>query len=278
MKNALAAKYGLGSWDTIDLSPHLIRVSNQNMLNDSSSMKKNDGSDVISIGGLTSLTTIDYPGQLAAVVFMQGCPWKCRYCHNGDLIPRVTKETSDTNLNWSQVVTWLETRQGLLDAVVFSGGEPTLQSGLYVAMNQVREMGFRVGLHTAGIYPDRFQKLMPLIDWVGFDIKADRNDYPRITGVQNSGDRAWKSAELLLASGIKHEFRTTIHNDLLNEQQLQSLVDELISIGASHYVVQSCVTERCLDKTIRISRTPGLSDKRLDQLGRGFKQFEIRKH
>lgn len=241
-------------------------------------MKKNDSSNIISIGGLTPLTTIDYPGQLAAVVFMQGCPWRCRYCHNGDLIPRVTEEKTDADITWSQVVSWLKTRRGLLDAIVFSGGEPTLQSGLYEAMSQVRDMGFLVGLHTAGIYPDRFQKLMELIDWVGFDIKAARSDYPRITGVSNSADRAWESAERLLASGIKHEFRTTLHNDLLNKQQLQALVDELISIGASHYVVQPCVTERCLDETIRVSKTPGLDDKVLNQLGRGFGQFEIRNH
>ena len=86
------------------------------------------------VGGLTPLTTIDYPGELAAVVFCQGCPWRCRYCQNADLLPGRGRN----ELPWERVMELLERRRGLLDAVVFSGGEPTLQAALADAVKQVK--------------------------------------------------------------------------------------------------------------------------------------------
>lgn len=91
------------------------------------------------IGGLQAMTTLDYPDHLACVLFCQGCAWRCRYCHNPELIaPR-----SDSELDWQQVRQFLRRRQGLLQAVVFSGGEATLQPGLAAAMGEVRELGFK---------------------------------------------------------------------------------------------------------------------------------------
>lgn len=211
-------------------------------------MKKSSSSiDPVTVGGLTPLTTIDYPEHLAAVVFLQGCPWRCGYCQNGDLLARNTLPT----IPWQQVIDFLARRQGLLDAVVFSGGEPTLHRRLDEAMEQVRAMGYRVGLHTAGIYPERLLKLLPLVDWVGMDIKAAQSDYEAITGVRQSGKRAWRSAELVLNSGVAHEFRTTVHPDMLDAGKLAALVDELSKIKAETYVIQECVTENCRDESRR---------------------------
>ena len=103
----------------------------------------------LSVGGLTPLTTIDYPDNLSAVVFCQGCPLRCRYCHNAELLPR----RGATHIAWRDILYFLRQRQGLLDAVVFSGGEPTQQRGLADAIDEVRALGFKIGLHTAGIYP-----------------------------------------------------------------------------------------------------------------------------
>ena len=100
-------------------------------------------SRVLRVGGMVPLTTLDYPGQLACVLFCQGCAWRCRYCHNPQLIPPRGSEEVD----WCRVLAFLQRRQDLLDAVVFSGGEPTLQDGLAPAMEEVRQMGFRIGLH-----------------------------------------------------------------------------------------------------------------------------------
>ncbi|TNG01370.1 MAG: anaerobic ribonucleoside-triphosphate reductase activating protein, partial [Gammaproteobacteria bacterium] len=197
----------------------------------------------IVVGGLTPLTTIDYPGELSAVIFLQGCPWRCGYCHNGHLLPRADQQ----DLSWEQIVAFLEDRRGLLDAVVFSGGEPTLQKGLSEAIREVKEMGFKIGLHTAGIYPERFQALLPLLDWVGLDIKASMSDYEKITGVPGSGKRAWQSAEILIKSGVDHEIRTTVHPDLIDEQALIQLTMELGELGVRNYCLQECITHHCLD-------------------------------
>lgn len=102
------------------------------------------------VGGLTPFTTIDFPGRLAAVIFCQGCPWRCGYCHNAHLHACGSGERS-----WPDVRGWLTSRRGLLDGVVFSGGEPLLQRGLAPALGEVRSLGFATGLHTAGIYPER---------------------------------------------------------------------------------------------------------------------------
>jgi anaerobic ribonucleoside-triphosphate reductase activating protein len=132
-------------------------------------------SPALRIGGFTGLSCTDYPGLLSAVVFCQGCPWRCSYCHN----PHLQAPFAATPIAWRNVERFLERRRGLLDAVVFSGGEPTLQSGVADAMRAAKQMGFRVGLHTAGIYPRRLETLLPLTDWVGMDIKAPFAEYSR---------------------------------------------------------------------------------------------------
>jgi len=195
------------------------------------------------IGGLTPLTTTDYPGYLAVVVFCQGCPWRCGYCHNPHLIPA----TVNQRIDWDEVMRFLERRRGLLDAVVFSGGEPTLQAGLAVAMHIVRNLGFKVGLHTAGIYPARLARLLPLLDWVGLDIKAPFADYARITGVPGSGDNAEVSLELILKSSVAYECRTTVHRSFFDAETLIKLAQALKKKGVRHYALQACRSANSFD-------------------------------
>jgi pyruvate formate lyase activating enzyme len=224
------------------------------------------------IGGYTPLTTIDYPGQLSAVIFLQGCPWRCGYCQNADLIPR----KRDDGMQWQDIVSHLQKRRGLLDAVVFSGGEPTMQKALIAAIETVKAMGFKVGLHSAGIYPQRLRKILPALDWIGLDIKAALHDYPTITGVENSGERAWQSAKLVIDSGIDHEFRCTVHPALHDEMKLDRLSRELQAIGAQHFVLQQCINKHCLDERLRnIPATP-LDTHFSDHLQSTFTQFSIR--
>jgi pyruvate formate lyase activating enzyme len=201
----------------------------------------------LAVGGLTPLTTIDYPGALAAVVYCQGCPWRCRYCHNAHLQPRRAADIQP----WSKLLDWLEGRRGLLDAVVFSGGEPTLQRGLASALAQVRALGFRTGLHSAGIYPERLTALLPLLDWVGLDIKAAAADYPAITRVPGSGARAWESARRLLASGLDHEIRLTVHPALIRPARAAAILHRLRQLGARRLVLQPCDTRHAPDPVLR---------------------------
>jgi pyruvate formate lyase activating enzyme len=179
-------------------------------------------------------TTIDYPDHLAAVVFCQGCPWQCGYCHNRHLLDPEASET----VPWDEILRFLERRRGLLDAVVFSGGEPTLQDGIESAVKAVRKMGFLLGLHTAGPYPDRLRSLLPHLDWVGMDIKAPFDEYEQITGVPGSGEAARKSAYLVRESGVARQFRTTLDPFLLREDRIESLRRMVEREWRSEFVVQ----------------------------------------
>jgi pyruvate formate lyase activating enzyme len=177
------------------------------------------------IGGITPLTTIDFPGLLASVIFLRGCPWRCPYCHNSRL-QSGKSQAGDTT--WNQLFAFLKKRQGFLEAVVFSGGEPTQHEHLSKALREVRRLGFKTGLHTAGIYPKRLAKLLPLLDWVGLDIKAPLDGrYDRITGQKQSATSVRKSLSLLMISGKPFQLRTTRSPQLLSPADCCDLEKEL---------------------------------------------------
>jgi pyruvate formate lyase activating enzyme len=195
-----------------------------------------DTADIIRVGGFEALSMCDWPGEIVATVFCQGCPWDCSYCHNPALLPA----TGEQELPWQDILMFLESRRGLLDGVVFSGGEPTLQRGLGQAIAEVRAMGFRIGLHTGGAYPRRLAEVLPMIDWVGFDIKSSFADYKWITRASGSGPRARASLGLLLDSGVDYELRTTVSPDFLDTETLGKLADELEALGAKNHKLQEC--------------------------------------
>lgn len=189
--------------------------------------------DVV-VAGLTRLSTVDWPGRLAAVVFCQGCPWRCTYCQNPGLIdPR-----RPGGMTWPDVLDFLDRRHGLLDGVVLSGGEPTLQQGLCAAVDQVRERGFAVGLHTAGPWPGRLERLLPRLDWVGLDIKHLPYAYGAVTRAARSGDAAWRSLAMVIDSGVDHEVRTTVDPTVHTRDDVLELVERLHDAGARRIVLQ----------------------------------------
>jgi pyruvate formate lyase activating enzyme len=188
----------------------------------------------LDVGAFTPLSTTEWPGQRAAVVYVQGCPWRCHYCHNPSLQSRCERNPHA----WERVWETLTHRQGLLDAVVFTGGEPTLDAGLPQAMMQVKDLGFRVGLQTAGLYPSRLATCLPLVDWVALDIKTAFEAYKSVTSVPASGEPVRASLELVLHSGKAHELRTTWHPDLLPEATLMHLARSLKAAGARTWVLQ----------------------------------------
>jgi pyruvate formate lyase activating enzyme len=193
---------------------------------------------MLKVGGFTPLSTSDWPGQLAAVVFVQGCPWRCHYCHNADLQSREGGQPG----GWMHALGKLARRKGLLNGVVFSGGEPTLDPELPDAIEIVRGMGFKVGLHTAGIYPDRLAAILPSLDWIGFDIKTDFDDYEGITGMPRSGQPAWRSLQSVLHAvthnGLQCEVRTTWHPTLHKDDKMLTLAQSLAQLGIQRWVIQ----------------------------------------
>lgn len=201
------------------------------------------------VGGLTPLSTVDWPGELAAVVFCQGCAWACPYCHNAVLRPLVADGATGER-PWAEVLAWLQTRQGLLDAVVFSGGEPLLQPGLVEALRHVRGLGFKTGLHTSGMAPAALARVLPHADWIGLDLKGPRGSYARLTGAADSAASAWASLDLLRASGAAFELRTTWHPALLSEAELKALAGELSGLAGMDWVLQAFQPLGCADPAL----------------------------
>ncbi|MEW6415673.1 MAG: anaerobic ribonucleoside-triphosphate reductase activating protein [Pseudomonadota bacterium] len=209
-------------------------------------MSNRDTRAPLRVGGLTPLSAGDWPGMLAAVVWCQGCPWRCGYCHNPHLIPA----RGDSEIRWDDVLDFLDRRRGLLDGVVFSGGEPTAQDALASAMRDVRSLGFSVGLHTGGAYPRRLAEVLPLVNWVGLDAKAPFDDYARVTGVEGSGARARASLDILLAAGVPHEIRTTVHPALLADADVVDLARTLADRGVKRHVLQPFRPQGCADPAL----------------------------
>jgi pyruvate formate lyase activating enzyme len=181
--------------------------------------------------------TGDWPGTRAATVFVRGCPWRCAYCHNPHLQPR----SRAAALGWADVAAQLERCRSRFDGVVFSGGEPTSDRTLPDQMHWARERGFRIGLHTNGAYPAHLSALLPLVDWIGFDLKTDHEHYDALTGARGSADRVTQSARLIVDSGIDHEFRLTWHHDAVSERSALLVAHFAQQLGARRFVLQAYI-------------------------------------
>lgn len=234
----------------------------------------------IRIAGLTPFTTIDYPGKLSAVAFIQGCPWQCVYCQNAWMQSRAFDPTLEHS-SWEALVALLKRRQGLLDAVVFSGGEPCLDPALPAAIAEVRELGFQVGLHTGGSYPERLKSVLPFVDWVGLDVKAVPDDdahWTKIVRVPGASKKWSQSLDHLLASDVAFECRSTVHPDYFSEAQLLATGEALRRRGVDTYVLQICRRPpgQCFSLFGNVLDT-WPSGKTLDALKGKFKTFSVRR-
>lgn len=150
------------------------------------------------IGDFYPVTSTLFNGEPATEIFFQGCPWQCRQCQQP-----VFKSTADScHYDWQDILYYLMGRRGLIDHVVFNGAEPLGQSHLIEAILQCKSMGFIVGLHTCGIYPLRLKTVLPLIDWVWFEIFGLPEYYALNNNLPGSGHHAWGGLRMALDSGI----------------------------------------------------------------------------
>lgn len=224
------------------------------------------------IGGIAPFTTIDFPNALAAVLFCQGCPWRCGYCHN----PHLQVCSKETTYPWTDVIAFLKRRREFLDAVVLSGGEPTLQPDLVEAVQAIKDLGYKIGLHTGGMFPDALKAVLPWTDWVGMDIKAPFDEYERITQVPQSGEAAKISASMIVQSARSYEFRTTVHPHLLSNPDLIRLAQDLVSLGARHYVLQPFRSQGCENEKLKLCHPTFFDAAFLQQLKGLFETFFVR--
>ena len=186
------------------------------------------------ISGLEKCSFADYPGKLAAVVFLRGCNMNCSYCHNQGLL---SGNPLSPEIDEQELLGFLDRRKNLLDAVVISGGEPTLNDNLPSLIRRIRELGFRVKLDTNGTNPEMVGSLIGdgLLDYVAMDVKTRLSDYSRLCRVLVDTGSVVRSIKLLMDSDIDYEFRTTVYPGL-TESALRRMA-ELLS-GADRWVLQ----------------------------------------
>jgi len=160
------------------------------------------------ISGFQKLTLLDFPGKVSCIIFTQGCNFKCPYCQNSGLIGH----ENEYLIPEEEIFSYLKKRQGILDGIVISGGEPTVQKDLDQFMRKVKELGYQIKLDTNGSNPDLIKKLLDeeLVDYVAMDIKNVLSEYKDVTGVKVLEEKIKKSIKILQKSNIDHEFRTTI--------------------------------------------------------------------
>lgn len=199
------------------------------------------------ISGLQPVTTSDFPGRLAAIVFTQGCNFHCPFCHNGSLLPM----DADSLIGEDTVFDFLHKRQKLLDGVVISGGEPCLQDDLAGFCRQVKKMGFAVKLDTNGSRPTVIEELLDenLVDFIAMDIKAPLSRLAELTGTVSHGPQIRRSISLIAASTVDHLFRTTDVKPLLSAEDHRS-IKELVPPGSRH-VVQPFVAKNAMAPSLR---------------------------
>jgi pyruvate formate lyase activating enzyme len=197
------------------------------------------------IGGFQKVSLIDYPGRISAVVFTQGCNFRCPFCHNPELVDPGRFEDL---IPQEEILSFLERRRGRLDAVVITGGEPTMQPALVPFVTQLKAMGFQVKLDTNGALPDRLEEMLDrkILDYVAMDIKAPLERYGEVTKTKPDQQLIRRSISLIMASGLDYEFRTTAVKSMLGPADIEQ-IGRLIP-GAKRFVLQKFVPTKTLDR------------------------------
>lgn len=188
------------------------------------------------INGLLKLTLLDFPGHTACTVFFGGCNFRCPFCHNATLV-----RGEGENITEEEFFKFLSKRQGLLDGVCITGGEPLLQRDIADFMRKIKEMGFEVKLDTNGSFPEKLKELCSagLVDYVAMDIKSSLEGYSRAAGVSVNTEKVRESVDFLVGGTVDYEFRTTVAKGAVLPSDMEG-IGELIS-GAKRYFLQGFV-------------------------------------
>ena len=187
------------------------------------------------IGGLQKLTLLDFPGHVACTVFLQGCNFRCPFCHNTSLVLGTDEITED------EVLRFLKTRQGLLDGVAITGGEPLLTADLPDFLRKVKALGYKTKLDTNGSFPEKLRRLIDegLVDYVAMDIKNSPEKYAETAGADGMLDAVRQSVDILKNADIPYEFRTTVVDELHEPADFEAIGKWLS--GARQYFLQGFV-------------------------------------
>ena len=191
------------------------------------------------INGFQKLTILDYPSKVACIVFTPGCNFRCPFCHNASLVTHIDKETY---IDVDEVLSYLKKRQGLLDGVVITGGEPLLHEGIEDFIAEIKSLGYSVKLDTNGSFPEKLISIVEkgLVDYVAMDIKNSKDKYGETIGVSDFDiSPIEQSVEFLLQGKVDYEFRTTVVKNFHTLDDIQDIV--VWFKGAHKYFLQNFV-------------------------------------
>ena len=208
------------------------------------------GSMALKIVGFSKTSLIDWDGHVVATIYLQGCNWRCLYCHNPDL---VTLEPTYDELDFEEIAEYVRGNADFLDGVAISGGEPTIHPDLPILIAKIRDLGMKVKLDTNGTNPGMLEDLLGsgMLDYVAMDIKAPLNEkYKEIVKVNVDLDAVKRSIFLLMNSDIDHEFRTTVVPFLLEEKDIESIAAFIG--GAKKYALHQFKNDTTLEKKMEL--------------------------
>lgn len=189
----------------------------------------------VQIAGLQKMTLLDFPGKVACTVFTQGCNFRCPFCHNSDLIGG----NGPDSISEETLLAFLKKRVGLLDGVCFTGGEPTLQKELPRLFRQIKDLGYPIKLDTNGSRPEVLKALVAegLVDYVAMDIKNSPARYEQTAGMNPKLMAAVEeSAAFLLTGAVDYELRTTVMDELHDEEAFREMGNWLQSLQPDHKI------------------------------------------
>jgi pyruvate formate lyase activating enzyme len=197
------------------------------------------------IGGFTRFSLIDYPGYTCAIIFVQGCNFRCPYCQNPELVlPEIFTDT----IPMEKIFEFLKKRVSLIDAVEFTGGEPAINEDLMDVAEKIKNMGFRIKLDTNGSNPEIIKNVINngIVDYIAMDVKASPNRYEEITRVKIDRDKIKRSIEIIISKAPDYEFRTTIIKGFHDSDEIESIGKAVQ--GADKFFIQRAQFYKTLEK------------------------------
>ena len=199
------------------------------------------------ISGLQKLTLLDFPNLVACTIFLPGCQFKCPFCQNSSL---VTELINVPEIDENEVLSYLKSRQGILDGICVTGGEPTLQSDLKEFIQKIKNLGFKVKLDTNGYNPKILKELidLSLLDYVAMDIKNSIDKYPITCGVNSLKiENILSSIDILKENKIPYEFRTTVIKEFHEEDDFKKIA-QLVRGVKTYYLQEYKDSKTCIQR------------------------------
>ena len=223
--------------------------------------------------GINKLSLLDYPGKVAAILYVDVCNFCCEYCHNWNTL--IAPNDND-DIFFNDILSFLNKRVGVLDGVVISGGEPTLMPDLESKIKKIKELGYAVKLDTNGTNPEVVESLISqgLIDYVAMDIKSSLDDYHRFVKSDQLIENVKKTIDLLKQNQIDYEFRITLIEEYHSENVINKIA-ELLNGAKRFYLQQFKVSDGVLNKNLH-PVDEGIANRYVEILSHFIDEVELR--